>query len=93
MNMPAWVISSPVETVRFLARPRSMIFTWWRPRRSRVIIRLSGERSRWITPAAWIASRPRRAWMPSSTASATGKGPLVFSQWPTSSPSMCSQTM
>ena len=54
MNMPTWVISKlagRVSGARFFARPRSMIFSR-RPAAglSSVIIRLSGETSRWMTP-------------------------------------------
>jgi hypothetical protein len=60
MKVPVWVISRLVPFSRVRARPRSMIFSRWSPLFSVITIRLSGERSRWTMPAAWMAPRPRR---------------------------------
>ena len=59
------------------ARPRSMILMIIWPRRSSVSIRLSGDRSRWMTPLEWTASRPCSAWMPSWTAISTAPRPWI----------------
>ena len=95
MNMPTWVISWswPVSRSRVRARPRSMILIRFCPCLSSVIMRLSGDRSRWMTPVAWTASNPWSAWMPSRTATGTEKGPWRRMRSPTSWPWMCSQTM
>ncbi len=98
MNIPTWVISKLPLLVassgaRFLASPRSMIFSQACCRLFSMIIRLSGETSRWMMPAEWIAPSPRSAWMPNRIAVPTGNGPRSRTQSPTSWPWMCSQTM
>ena len=60
------------------ATPRSMILTTW----SGVISTFSGLRSRWTTPAAWIASSPARDLAADVAAELLGHGAQLVEQLP-----------